>query len=189
VADRPDARIQPLTPEEAARAASDVQLDIGWSKSNLFRVLLQHPRLAKNTRDFLTTLLYRGNLDNRIRELVIMRVAWTTGSAYEWASHWDIARRLEIPEDDLIAIQSWEQYPRFGGAERAALACADAMVETGQISERLWAHCASQFDSQSDLLELVFTVGLWRMISTVLRSLEIPLESGLIPWAPTKGPS
>jgi hypothetical protein len=28
------------------------------------------------------------------------------------------------------------------------------------------------------------TIGTWRMVSTVLKTLEIPLEDGVMPWPP-----
>jgi hypothetical protein len=44
-------------------------------------------------------------------------------------------------------------------------------------------------DDPQVLLELVSAVGLWRMVSTHLRSLEVPLEDGVTAWPPDgRGP-
>ena len=35
-----------------------------------------------------------------------------------------------------------------------------------------------------ELLELVVAIGNWRLFSSLLRSLEVPLEEGVAPWPP-----
>jgi hypothetical protein len=38
------------------------------------------------------------------------------------------------------------------------------------------------------LIELVVAIGNWRLFSSLLRSLEIPLEDGVAPWPPDGKP-
>ena len=74
---------------------------------NVFRVMLNHPELAAATEDLLATLLYKANkLDLRLRELIIMRVAWRTGSVYEWTLQQQVAERLEI-DMESVAVRDW----------------------------------------------------------------------------------
>jgi alkylhydroperoxidase family enzyme len=156
---------------------------------NIFRVLLQQPPLAKSVSDLLLTLLFRGKLDPRLRELVIMRIAWTTGSLYEWGQHWRVAVQLGVPEEDLVAVRDWRSSDRFGGPERAVLAATDDTLETGTIRPETWKSCETHVGGAVELVELVASIATWRFISSVVRSLEIPLEEGLIPWPPDgRGP-
>ena len=68
--------------------------------------------------------------------------------------------------------------------ERAVLAATDEMLAGGTISPETWAACEKYVGAREELLELVAAIGTWRMISSLLRSLEIPLEEGVEPWPP-----
>ncbi len=72
-----------LSMEDARKAAEQMEVPAQIAERNIFRVLLNHPWLAKRVRDLLLTLLFRGKLDVRLRELVIMRLGWATGSDYD----------------------------------------------------------------------------------------------------------
>lgn len=179
-------RIALLTIEEAKAAALEAGVPDIVAELNVFRALLHHPRLARWFSDFLMGLLWDGRLDRRLRELVIMRLGWATGSVYEWTQHWSIARLLEIPDDDLLAVRDWRRYEGFGPAERAVLAATDETLEAGVVSALTWQACVDHVsDDPQILLELVSAIGLWRMVSGVLRTLDIPLEDGVDPWPPT----
>jgi alkylhydroperoxidase family enzyme len=177
-------RIALLSPEEAKRAAEQVNLPAPMAELNIFRVLLWHPRLAKRVNDLLMTLIFEGELDARLRELVIMRLGWKTRSDYEWTQHWRIARQLGVPEEDLLAVRDWEASDRFDAADRAVLTATDETLETGSLSAETWARCKAQVGGTAALLELVTAIGNWRMISSLLRSLEIPVEEGTASWPP-----
>ena len=53
---------------------------------------------------------------------------------------------------------------------------------------RPWAEtfrgCERHVGGAEVLVELVTAIGTWHMISTFLRSLEIPLEEGVAAWPP-----
>ena len=113
------------------------------------------------------------------------RLGWSTGSDYEWTQHWRIALGVGVDEDDLLAVRDWRAADRFGDAERAVLAATDETVADGAISAATWDACLTHVsDDPVVLLELVSAIGLWRMVSGVLRSLEVPLEDGVASWPP-----
>ena len=176
-------RIEPLDAEAAYRAAEEARVLEGVADLNIFRVLLRHPQLARAFSRLLGPLLFRNELDARLRELVIMRVAWLTGSVYEWTQHWRVATDLGVVPDDLVGVRDWERYEPFGAAERAVLAATDETVREGRVSDRTWAACASVLD-EHELLELVAAIGCWRMVASLLETLVVPLEDGVEPWPP-----
>jgi alkylhydroperoxidase family enzyme len=175
----------PLLPQHVSReTAEQAGLPEAIADLNVFRALLHHPSLAKRVNDLLMTLLFRGRLDARLRELVIMRIGWATGSVYEWTQHWRVARQLGVSHEDLLAVRDWRDYTAWSAADRAVLAATDETLERGVISAETWAECAAVLPSVEEQLELVSAIGTWRMISQLLRSLEIPLEDGVPPWPP-----
>lgn len=98
-------RIETLSKEEALVAAKTVNVLPQIAELNVFRTLLKHPRLAKAINDLLLMLLYSGNqLPARLRELLIMRIGWVTGSNYEWTQHWHIALGTSLREAEVLSV-------------------------------------------------------------------------------------
>lgn len=178
-----EARIPRLTEEEALEVARSAGLPEAMARLSVFRVLLHHPELAKAITGLLTTLLFRGKLDARLRELVIMRIGWSTGSCYEWTQHWRVAVELGISEADLLAVRD-PGSSNLGPAERAVLAATDETRTRGFISHTTWRECERHLPSAEERLELVAAIANWTMFSQLLQSLEIPLEEGVEPWPP-----
>ena len=176
----------PLLPLEDAKSAADaVGVPDYMAGLNIFRVLLHHPKLARAVHDLLATLLWNAQLDVRLRELIIMRIGWSTGSDYEWAQHWRVALGLGVSEADVLAVRDWRGYEGFGPAEHAVLSATDEALSTGAVTRETWAACeAALGDDAQVLLEVVGAIGTWTMISALLRSLEVPLEDDLTAWPP-----
>jgi len=178
-------RIELLAVEAARQAAEEAEVPVAFAELNIFRALLHRPRTAKALCDLLVSLLFAGELDHRLRELVIMRIGWVTGSDYEWTQHWKIAQeRFGVNADDLLALRDWRRADRFGPAERAALAATDETLETGTISPACWAQCEAHLGGRNQCIELVAAIGAWRLVSQLVRSLAIPLEAGVASWPP-----
>jgi alkylhydroperoxidase family enzyme len=151
----------------------------------IFQVLLNHPKLASGLNDLLARMLWQGKLDSRLRELAIMRIGWLTGCEYEWAQHWRVAQGLGVSADDLVGVRDWRNHQDFGATEQAVLAATDDVVRDGVVSEQSWTACRQAFGSdQAMLVELVTAIGAWRMVSSILQSLEVPLEDDVVSWPP-----
>jgi alkylhydroperoxidase family enzyme len=178
-------RVPQLPLGEAKAAADEAGVPDYMAELSIFQVLLNHPRLARTLNDLLAVLLWHGDLDSRLRELAIMRIGWLTGCDYEWTQHWRVASRLGVPADDLVGARDWQSYAGFGPAERAVLAATDDIVRNGVLSAASWAECERELQGGTAvLIELVTVIGAWRMVSSILQSLEVPLEEGVSSWPP-----
>ncbi len=180
---------EPRLPRLAPAAAREATVTAGVpaivADLNVFRVWLHHPKLARWLSDLLMGLLWEGRLDPRLRELVIMRIGWATGSDYEWTQHWRIARGLGLDASDLVGVRDWPRHQGFGAGERAVLAATDETLTTGAVSDETWQACHDHVsDDPQILLELVSVIGLWHMVSGILCTLAVPLEDGIAPWPP-----
>ena len=182
-------RLPPLAPDEARRAAQAAGVDASVAEKNIFRVLLRHPPLAKRLSDLLLELMLRGRLDPRLRELVILRLGWATGSDYEWTQHWPLAAAAGLSDAERLAVRDWRAWPGFGAAERAVLAATDETLERGALGAETWDACVRALGGDEALVELVAVIGTWRCVSSLLRSLGVPLEEGVASWPPDgRGP-
>lgn len=176
-------RIGMLDVDEARRRATERGIPEDMAELSVFRIALHQPGVAAGLNGMLRELLWRGVLDARLRELIIMRIGWATGSVYEWTQHWRVATGMDIPGADVLGVRDWPNHAGFGPVERAVLAATDDSLATGRISDESWAACAATL-GDADLVELVAVIGNWTLFSNLLRSLEVPLEAGLQPWPP-----
>ena len=178
-------RVSLLSLGEAASAANLAGISEQMAPLSVFRVLLKHPAVAGELASTLTTLLFRGNvLDARLRELIIMRIGWRTGSVYEWTQHWRVARGLDISAADLAAARNWHDASVFSDADRAVLQATDDTLDRGMIADETWEACCRHLTTEAERIELVIAIGNWTMFSQLLRSLRIPLEDGVEAWPP-----
>ncbi len=177
------ARVGPLAADEARAAAEAHGIPAGMADLNVFRILLHNPRVASALNGMLHGLLWRGELDARLRELVIMRIAWVSGSVYEWTQHWHVAVGLGVDEADVVGVRDWRAHGGFGGVERAVLAAVDETLADGTIGDATWEDCAAHL-GEPLLVELVAAIGNWGLFARLLRSLDVPLEDGVMPWPP-----
>ena len=177
-------RVPMLDVEEAKRRAEDHGIPEMLAELSVFRVALHQPGVAVALHGMLTELLFKGTFDARLRELMIMRIGWATAAEYEWTQHWGVSRRLEISEEDLLGVRDWRHAGHFGPEERAVLAATDDTLETGTISDDTWAACRVAFPLDATLVEMVAAIGNWHLFSTLLKSLDVPLEDGVDPWPP-----
>lgn len=177
--------IPTLSEEDALSIGAENNILEDLAKLNVFRTLLHHPALAKVVQDMLMMLLANGNkLDARLRELIIMRIGWATGSDYEWTQHWRIALMFSIPEEQLLALRDWQASEYFCYEDRAILKAVDETLEGGRITAATWNECAKYLTTHEEMLELNAAIGAWRFISQLARSAQIELEDGVASWPP-----
>ncbi len=154
------------------------------------RTLAVNPELAKPVLTLLSQLLERNQLDARLRELVIMRIGWVTGSAYEWTQHWRVATvTAGIPPEDVLAVRDWRASDRLTAADKAVLAATDETLAGKSISDATWAEIIKAIPDQAQQVEFVVAMGNWMMFSMLLRNLRIPVEDGVAVWPPDGKPS
>ena len=91
--------------------AKEMGIRESMAKVNAYRMLLNNPQLARGVNELLTTLLFTNKtIDVRLRELIIMRIGWVTGSCYEWTQHWRFAEAVGLPREDVIGVRDWRHY-------------------------------------------------------------------------------
>jgi 4-carboxymuconolactone decarboxylase len=177
-------RIQPLpAPEWDERltrllSASPGGLD---EPMHLFTTLAQQPELFRRWLGFGGALL-AGRLSGRIRELVILRTAYRFNGPYEWAHHIELGRAQGLNDEEIAALGGDFAVVEWSPLESAVLAAVDETKEQGEIGDATWAAVAQDLD-QAELVEFVMLIGHYSMLSTVLRSLKLPVETSAVALA------
>lgn len=177
-------RLAPIAPEEGARRAAELGLPLATGRLLAFRVVANHPALARGMFTQHASLRHDGLLADRLRELIIMRVAWRCASAYEWSQHWAIATHLGIPSADLTAVRDWRAASCFDAVERAVLALVDDTFDLGAASETNWNTALGALGDPLCVLEVVAAAIHWTGLATLFASLNLPLEECAALWPP-----
>jgi alkylhydroperoxidase family enzyme len=176
-------RIEQVGQEAATRMARELGLADYLGKLGIFRVLANHPKLAAGV--FAKHApLREGLLAARLRELLIMRIAWLMGSEYEWAQHWDVAAKAGIPPEDVVAVREWKESDRLDAADRAVLAAVDETLLQGGISDQTWSACEANLAGPAELIELVAAIAHWSGFAQIFRNFRLPVEPGGKLWPP-----
>ncbi|MEM7016456.1 MAG: carboxymuconolactone decarboxylase family protein [Pseudomonadota bacterium] len=177
-------RLSLLSIQDAKKAAAQVDIPAPKAVASIYRALLQHPILAKRVNDLIETLLVESALNPQLRELIIMRIGWSNEGVYEWTQHWRIAQQFGVTERDLLAVRDWQGHEHWSVEQQTVLQATDEMLVKGAISSEAWEACTQVLPSDRERLELVTTIGTWKMVSDLLKCLEVPLDEGLTPWPP-----
>lgn len=171
-------RVPPL-PEaewtEAIRATLGPGASAGRA-SNLFTTLVRHPELLRRWLVFGSHILGGSTLSPRARELVILRTGHRCKSDYEWGQHAFIARRVGISEAEIRRVIDGPEAPGWEPFEATLLRAADELHDDQVLSDATWGELSGQYDVKQ-LLDLVFTVGQYTMVSMVLNTLGIQREA------------
>lgn len=178
-------RIPLLSKKEALARGREQGLDDYISQLNLFRALLHYPDAAREFNKTIITLVSGDEvLSHRLRELIIMRVAWESKSEYEWTQHWQVSLMFGMSEDEVVAVKDWQNADCFDDADKAVLAATDDTLMKGAISPATWANLARQLPTPAAQIAVVASIGNWHLFSQLLQSLDIPLEDGAPIWPP-----
>ena len=169
-----------LTGEDAETAAKN---RLGGRDLNLFRVMMNHPKLTRRWTVFAGHVLQKQTLPPRERELLILRIGWLNQAEYEWAQHVEIAKRCGITDAEIERVQ---QGPAVGwnAHEAALLQAADDLFENSVVSDRTWAALAAKYSTE-EMMDVVFTIGQYNLVSWALNSFGVPLDD-FLPGAKAK---
>jgi alkylhydroperoxidase family enzyme len=145
---------------------------------NIFRTLANHPALAKRWLVFGNHILAKSTLPAREREIAILRIGWLCRSGYEWGQHVDIGKGSGLSDADIARIAEGPDAPGWTAEERALLRATDELHGDAFISDATWAELARTWNTQQ-LMDLVFTVGQYNLVSMALNSFGVQPEPGL----------
>ena len=142
--------------------------------ANIFRVLGRHPSLFRAWLRYSAKLMPRGKLPRRDAELVILRVAWRTGAAYEWHQHVLLGARAGLGEDEIERaasgdVSGWP--PRDSMLVRAT----DELLASSRLSDDTWRVIEAELDVKG-AIELCMLVGQYQGLGTALGGLGVPVE-------------
>lgn len=123
-------------------------------------------------------LLREGALPPGLREMIIVRVGYLTGSLYEVAQHRSLGERLGISVETLDSLAARTPTALAAG-EAAMIGFVDALINTHRVDDETLSAVRAQFED-TQVIEAVVVVGNWWMLSRLLATGDVPLDEGRI---------
>lgn len=142
-------------------------------------LMANHLRIGEAWLSFSTVLAKETALEVRLFELIVLRVAWRTRSAYEWAQHTRMGQQAGLTVEQVYAIPQGAEAEVWTPVERSLLAATDQMIDRHAVDDATWALLAEHFD-EPQLLEILFVAGAYICLAIVCNSV------GLRPDPPTE---
>jgi alkylhydroperoxidase family enzyme len=179
--DRWDEEVQAALRGFLPQAALDRFLSTGpdaVAVPNVLATLMHHPALAGPFLRYNRILLETPALGHRLRELMILRVAWRTRSTYEWLQHVRLAERVSVTRAEIEAIAAGTQATTWTPLEVDLLAATDQLIDRHRIDDATWARLAEHLDERQ-LLEVVFVVGTYTCLAMAFNSFKLELDPEL----------
>jgi hypothetical protein len=151
----------------------------------------EHPQLRAYVKCFLDTFIVHGRIDPRIRELLILRIAWRCGQAYEWAQHYRRARDVDVSDDDILLMRSSDPGEIADSDLALLIQGVDEVVDVGSMGAETYRLCQTYFGDGATAYEYLHLVAGYRMMATVLNTTKPSLTAaGLAAWPPDgRGPT
>jgi 4-carboxymuconolactone decarboxylase len=169
-------RVTPIE-EKATPAIAELVKKIRGARGGqlhvFYQALLHSPGLAAGWFEFNNAVRFGTTLDDRTRELVIMRVAALTGCEYVWKVHEaQYAGPAGLAPPEVAALREGSRSSVFTERERALLAHVEAMTRDVAVPDGVFEQLKRHFGERT-AVEVTVLAAAYNMQTRVLRALGI----------------
>jgi hypothetical protein len=170
-------RVDPIKPPylPELQAVFDKIMPPGVPPLSLFTTLARVPRIFDRFRA--GSLLDRGPVSLRHREIVIDRTCARCGCAYEWGVHVAFfAERVALTPEQVRATWGEAHDPAWSEEESLLIRAVDELHDAADFSDQLWSELARAF-SIEQIFEVIALVGFYHTVSFFANGLRLRAES------------
>ena len=151
---------------------------MGGRVLNIFSTLARHPDLLRRWLVFGTHVLLKSTIGARERELVILRTGWNCRAEYEWGQHVIIGKQCGLSDEEIARITAGPEAAGWDPFDAALLRAADELHRDSRIGDATWQALSARYDTKQ-MIDLVFAIGQYTLVSMALNSLGVQLDDGL----------
>jgi alkylhydroperoxidase family enzyme len=170
-------RLAPLQPPYAPEIQGQFdRIMRGAPPLTLFRVVAANARAWEKFRA--GSLLDKGPLSLREREIVIDRTCARTRCEYEWGVHVTaFAAAAHLTGEQVRAtVLGAADAPCWSAAEQALIATVDALHARATLDDAEFKALAAHYD-EAKIFEIILLCGFYRTVSYLANGLDLPLET------------
>jgi alkylhydroperoxidase family enzyme len=170
------ARLPYTTPAQLAELMRHTPFGEAVQPANIFRMLAHAPAVGAPALQLVYAILTQADLDPRLRELVILRVAQRCEARYAWVQHAAIAASVGVSDTQIAALERGDlTADHFTTRENTALAFTDEVLDIPRVADDTFAWVREQFTPR-EVVELFLTVGYFRLMDRLVTALDLELE-------------
>jgi 4-carboxymuconolactone decarboxylase len=158
-----------------AQRALVARFGMAGRADNDLATYLRHPVLAQNLMPFERYIANDSTLTPRHREILILRTAWLCRADYVWAHHADAAKKAGMTGEELARIARGPDAPGWDAFEATLVRAADELHVSAFVSDTTWNALSARYKTP-ELMDAVFTVAEFTMVSGTLRSIGVQVE-------------
>ena len=163
-------------PADAAALVERIRKERRGTLLKLYKALLNSPALAQSWFEHLNTVRWKTALSGRLRELVIIRIAYIHSVAYVLRQH--IPKLAEADGVSVLecdALKDWVRSGFFSAAERSALAYADSATTVVKVPDDVFEPLRLYFNER-EIVEITVLIATYNMHIRVVEALKIEPE-------------
>jgi alkylhydroperoxidase family enzyme len=117
-------------------------------------------------------------LPPRERELLILRTGWLCQAEYEWGQHVIFAKAAGLTDAEIARIKEGPDAAGWEPFDATLLRAADELHAEAFISNATWAALSERY-SPEQLMDVVFAVGQYTLVSMALNTFGVQLDKGV----------
>ncbi len=114
----------------------------------------------------------------REREILILRIGWLCQAEYEWGQHVIFARDAGLSDEEIARVKEGAYADGWSDFDATLLRAVDELHSEAFVNDATWEALAEQYNEQQ-LMDVVFTVGQYNMVSMALNSFGVQLDKGV----------
>lgn len=180
------ARIPDVSREELSAEEQGYYDEIVESRGGIrgpYGVLLHSPKLAACVAATGTYVRFEGDMDNALREVVVLATAREIKSQYEFAAHARLARAAGVSEETIQGIVKGTAPNGLAGDEALVVRYVQELLRDHKVS-------AASFDAVKDrfgvkgTVELTGLIGHYMLVGQVLAAFAVELTEGMVAEIP-----
>jgi alkylhydroperoxidase family enzyme len=171
------ARIPYATQAQYEQLMRDIRLPEDTARKNAFRMLAHSPAVGGSVLRLIFTILAETDLDFCLLELVVLRVSQRSRAQYAWEEHAAVAKAIGVSDAQIAALERGDASGDiFTRRERIVLAFTDEVLDSTRVSADTFARAREEFSAR-DVVDLLLTIGYFRMITGMVTTLDIELDA------------
>jgi 4-carboxymuconolactone decarboxylase len=114
----------------------------------------------------------------REREILILRIGWLCQAEYEWGQHVIFGKEAGLTDEEIASIKEGANAAGWSAFDVTLLRAVDELHADACISDATWAALSKRYNQQQ-LMDVVFTVGQYNLVSMALNTFGVQLDKGV----------
>ena len=167
--------VQPIAVSEWDPRLAPIVAEMRGRPLNVHKLMANNPELLLAWWNFRKHVVGGGKLQQRHRELIILRVAVHMKCWYEWASHVDRGLKSGLSLDEIECVRFGRVATCWNQGDEFVLRATDEVFDKQQITpETRTAMCA--YFTPAELMDLIAICGAYITLGTMINTWGLELD-------------